>query len=74
MLGDDGPMPYEEAWLAAERAVRPLLAALPTRPVPQLHLRTFRDDLRARRSYAAQLEDDGERCAQALRDVSDRYL
>lgn len=24
--------------------------------------------------YAAQLEDDGERCAQALRDVSDRYL
>lgn len=24
--------------------------------------------------HAAQLEDDGEKCAQALRDLSDRYL
>jgi 3',5'-cyclic AMP phosphodiesterase CpdA len=57
VLGDDGqPVPFQEAWLSAERAVRPLLAALPTIEVPALRLRSWRDDRYARRAYEERIE------------------
>jgi hypothetical protein len=51
VLGKDGPVPFEMAWVEVERAVRPFIESLPTTPVPRLRLgRGFwrsRHDVRA---------------------------
>jgi 3',5'-cyclic AMP phosphodiesterase CpdA len=56
VLGDDGPVPYEDAWREAERAVRPLVAALPTTPVPALRWGSLRADRARLESYEARIE------------------
>lgn len=56
VLGEDGPVPYEDAWRAAERAVRPLVAALPQTPVPLVRFKTLRTDRALLDSYEAQIE------------------
>jgi 3',5'-cyclic AMP phosphodiesterase CpdA len=56
VLGDDGPVPYQEAWEAAERAVRPLVAALPTLPVPSLRWGTLAQDRAALVDYQDRIE------------------
>jgi hypothetical protein len=38
VLGKEGPIPFRMAWVEVERAVRPLIEALPHRPVPRLRL------------------------------------
>jgi 3',5'-cyclic AMP phosphodiesterase CpdA len=57
VLGDDGPVPYEQAWIAAEKAVRPLVAALPAMQVPRLHWGTLRDDRQALVDYEDRIEE-----------------
>jgi 3',5'-cyclic AMP phosphodiesterase CpdA len=59
VLSDDGKnlVPYEDAWVAAERAVRPFVAALPSRPVPQLRLRKgYLESRKAVLAYEAEIE------------------
>jgi 3',5'-cyclic AMP phosphodiesterase CpdA len=61
VLGEDGPVPFEDAWRAAERAVRPLVAALPTTPVPPLRLKTLLTDRALLDSYEDRIEAARER-------------
>jgi hypothetical protein len=61
VLGDDGPVAYEDAWRDAERAVRPLVAALPTTPVPTLSIKTLRTDRALLDSYEQQIETARDR-------------
>lgn len=56
VLVDGAPRPYLEAWTAAEQAVRPLVAALPTTPVPPLTLRHFRSQRHAFVEYVEKIE------------------
>jgi len=48
--------PFTEAWAAVERAVRPLIAALPTTPVPPLRLRHWLSERRAFFEYVERIE------------------
>lgn len=51
-------VPFQDAWLAAERAVRPLVAELPTLPVPRLRLRGLRLEGRVElHRYVARIEE-----------------
>jgi 3',5'-cyclic AMP phosphodiesterase CpdA len=56
VLVDGQPRPFAEAWLAAERLVRPLVAALPTMAVPPLHLYRWFKERRAFFAYVEQIE------------------
>ena len=53
---DGGPRSFADAWTEAERAVRPLVAALPTTPVPPLTLRHWWSQRRAFFDYVEQIE------------------
>jgi 3',5'-cyclic AMP phosphodiesterase CpdA len=53
--------PFGEAWAEAEQAVRPLVASLPSLPVPQLTLRHYLRERRPFNAYVKQIEDARER-------------
>ncbi len=53
----DALVPFEDAWVAAERAVRPLVAALPLLPVPPMRLRSWRRDRPALAAYTARIDE-----------------
>jgi 3',5'-cyclic AMP phosphodiesterase CpdA len=62
VLGDDGePLPYADAWQAAERAVRPFIAQLPLKHVPEVRLAHLRADLAERAEYRAPIEEAREK-------------
>jgi 3',5'-cyclic AMP phosphodiesterase CpdA len=50
------PRSFGDAWADAERAVRPLVAALPTTPVPRLSLRHWWSERRPFFDYVEQIE------------------
>ena len=53
----DGEMvPFRDAWLKAERAVRPLVAQLPSEPVPPMRLKHWASDRVAVARYRARIE------------------
>ena len=53
---------FQDAWLSAERTVRPLIAQLPSEPVPQIRLRGFALEGRAARAaYVARIEEAREK-------------
>jgi 3',5'-cyclic AMP phosphodiesterase CpdA len=56
VLVDGQPKPYSDAWLLAERAVRPLVAELPTLPIPPLRLRRWFKERRAFFAYVERIE------------------
>jgi 3',5'-cyclic AMP phosphodiesterase CpdA len=49
-------VPYLEAWTVAERAVRPLVADLPSLPVPPLELFHYRRQIADYRAYVDRIE------------------
>jgi hypothetical protein len=53
---DKEPQPFAEAWQRAEAAVRPLVAALPTTPVPPLTLRHWFSQKRDYFAYVERIE------------------
>jgi 3',5'-cyclic AMP phosphodiesterase CpdA len=53
---DGEERPFADAWADAERAVRPLVAALPTMPVPPLTLRRWRSQRGAFADYVERIE------------------
>lgn len=53
--------PYREAWEEAERDVRPLIASLPSLPVPPLTARHFFRERRPFNAYVKKIEDARER-------------
>jgi 3',5'-cyclic AMP phosphodiesterase CpdA len=58
---DDEPIPYADAWVAAERAVRPFIAQLPLKHVPEVRLGHLRADLAERAEYRAPIEEAREK-------------
>src|SRR6185503_7973765 len=49
---------FQDAWVAAERATRPLIAELPSLPVPRLRLRSLRiEGLKEKHAYVARIEE-----------------
>lgn len=58
---DEEVRPFSEVWETIERQVRPLVAGLPTTPVPPLTLRNFFSERRPFDAYVAQIEAARER-------------
>jgi 3',5'-cyclic AMP phosphodiesterase CpdA len=56
VLSGDAPTPYLVAWEAVEREVRPLVAALPTLPVPPLGVRHYYRQRGPRAAYRRRIE------------------
>jgi len=56
VLAGDAMLPYEDAWLKAERAVRPLVAALPDEPAPRVRWRSYREDRAQVLAYEDRIE------------------
>lgn len=59
--GDGEPLPYADAWEATERAVRPFIAQLPLKHVPEVRLAHLRADLAERAAYRAPIEEAREK-------------
>lgn len=62
VLSDDGAdlVPWEDAFRAVERRVRPMLQALPERPAPTAHLGTWLRDRAAIAEYARPIDEAHE--------------
>jgi hypothetical protein len=59
--GEEEPLPYLDAFREAERLSRPLIASLPSLPVPPVRLRTLRSDWSLLSAYEDQIEAARER-------------
>src|SRR5262249_14597880 len=53
--------PFKDAWEEAERDIRPLIASLPSTPVPPLTVRHFFRERRPFNDYVKKIEDARER-------------